>query len=1636
MDRIEYCKNCKISYCKNKPSIFPFNYSKGETSVYIVLNYPIKKEVDRNVSPIEGFTELDYGNTLGGYKSQDSDRMAFLRKLLTGQEKTISHYFISDYKISSLISCYPNKDNSIIIPSENDISCCSKLLIDDIIKSKSRVIVTLGERTFQAIMGDNTLQLKYNLGKTLTKKLNDDCEVYVIPLPDIFDVPNEIVVNPDPDVYPEETKLESNLRYVLDRFKILGIKHKKDSRLNAEDNREYKRLQEIISQVRVAMRKIYHISKETFVDIDRLDISAVRTYEDFKNWVDSNLVPLEKYSIAYDIETNAANQYSEKFDIIGFSLALERKGIYVNLKSLDFEMNEKENRLCKDLLKDVLKNAENIIVHNCLYELPATRYQLDLDIPFKQLTDTLVMAKLMLGGKTGAGLKDNAQKIGYDDWESDLLIYVNNFKSILGVMNLVKYKPVMDKLREGIELYSYLTKGNSEKNTLDSNTKEQDNLISLFGEEIATEGFHVKKSKKAKRVIDFNEEYKEVIQLLEEIVSVLKNYYSEGELPKLLKIFSERILYGFENGLLGNVIPYNWIPSRMLERYGAADAVATYDLKKYYEGRFKAESTKEVDLKKGYRYMLMEHYVGHKLMLAGMAWDDKVAQKDYEMYNKISIESLKYLFSNPILQNYIITNKSELLLPEVLYNYYNDWLWDSYQKNVALIEESGIKIYKLKYINNKGVIAYKHIKHLQTEIGEFPEDIQKDIDKRMIYLLMSIVDKAVTLDDLKDYFNPSSVKEEVKVVANQILMTPMVKFGNFLTYAKVALMDIEKRQNQSEESNEEQSEQEENQPIMNPLEEQFFKDLKSYLDETDYQNKRIKFNYLFKTYAYSVIRDILSEEEIEKYCKNRMVLEFSNEYLKKSIESMTKKSKGNEKYFGELSSLDDPAQIAVFDSLAMTFINPDDYSTWNDTLKWLLNFRLFKKANKIITSYLEGATGRESVFEVDKHNLESGSDLLIREAPYSEIQPREEHKINSTPILPENKSLMIHTDFRVSQTATGRWNCLSGDTEISIITSDRIDELKKLLDLDERVEEESGNQSKNNNFVYSDKDFELKPGSQLFNQFKLALEKFVEDNSEELHSSIEEDRLKEIEQDFVEKKDIPISVEVESDSIISVKTLEELEESKEKDFLVFSYDIEKDIPVIGFCHSGSQVSGRNVPVFRIDLSNGNSIKCTKEHRLLMYNNKYKMARDLVKGDILKGDISVIKVSYLCVEDKVYDIEVDKYHNFMLANGVIVHNSGFHTLPAMSTIKNLYRSRFRGGIIMQPDFSSNEIKCVASFSNETKMLKAFQEGKDIHKANAAAMYHVPYEEVTKAQRRVAKGFSFSILYGSGVKSIAENYFDGDEQEAQEQLDNFYKTFPKLKRWMNNKIKEAQATAVPSDTDNDILVGKVSTLTHRFIAIDYNPNDKRSMGSLKRQSVNFCIQSSASTAAAMTFFNIIQNQIERGFKTKPICFIHDSLESDVYPYELFEVIELQDRILHNFAKQTLGLALKADISMGLSMGEECELKELQIYDDKKTKGKLVLSGYKDELLHLIEQWKTVYYKVDYKELEFEEEFVPLSRLFMPKTAFNPYIWNKRYLGKMEIEIEYYDKEGNINPINLGESKIDSVWDNCLLLDYVGK
>ena len=322
-----------------------------------------------------------------------------------------------------------------------------------------------------------------------------------------------------------------------------------------------------------------------------------------------------------------------------------------------------------------------------------------------------------------------------------------------------------------------------------------------------------------------------------------------------------------------------------------------------------------------------------------------------------------------------------------------------------------------------------------------------------------------------------------------------------------------------------------------------------------------------------------------------------------------------------------------------------------------------------------------------------------------------------------------------------------------------------------------------------------------------------------------------------------------------------------------------------------------------------------------------------------------------------------------------------------------------------------------------MLKAFADGLDIHKANAASVFNIPYDQVTKAQRKFAKAVSFGILYGSSARSMAESYFNGNLARAQDLLDKFYSTFPKLKEWIDGKHKEVMEAH------------KVSVLTNRFLTIDFDPSDKKSVAQALRRGQNFPVQSAASSVAAIVFCDIILFMRRNNMRSKPICFIHDSLESDVYPYEFFKLIEQQQYELANSALKMFNLALKADVAMGANMGSECEMNKLEIMNEEKTEGKVTLEGYKTDIMDLVENWKTAYNLVEVVEEEWEEEVGQMELLFMKKKSFDPSIHAHRLKGTATIHIRYYNDKGEVEPMNTGEPDLYDIWSDFPLYDYMG-
>lgn len=88
-----------------------------------------------------------------------------------------------------------------------------------------------------------------------------------------------------------------------------------------------------------------------------------------------------------------------------------------------------------------------------------------------------------------------------------------------------------------------------------------------------------------------------------------------------------------------------------------------------------------------------------------------------------------------------------------------------------------------------------------------------------------------------------------------------------------------------------------------------------------------------------------------------------------------------------------------------------------------------------------------------------------------------------------------------------------------------------------------------------------------------------------------------------------------------------------------------------------------------------------------------------------------------------------------------------------------------------DMAQIEMVGFAHYSQDKEMLRTLKLGQDLHAMTAAAVYHKPIALVTKAERAAGKGANFSIIYGCGVKKLAQFFAAYGAEMTQEECQDF-------------------------------------------------------------------------------------------------------------------------------------------------------------------------------------------------------------------------------------------------------------------------
>lgn len=124
----------------------------------------------------------------------------------------------------------------------------------------------------------------------------------------------------------------------------------------------------------------------------------------------------------------------------------------------------------------------------------------------------------------------------------------------------------------------------------------------------------------------------------------------------------------------------------------------------------------------------------------------------------------------------------------------------------------------------------------------------------------------------------------------------------------------------------------------------------------------------------------------------------------------------------------------------------------------------------------------------------------------------------------------------------------------------------------------------------------------------------------------------------------------------------------------------------------------------------------------------------------------------------------------------------------------FRSCFeapRGHRFVICDYSSQELRILAEFSNDESLIKLANEGADIHKYVASKMFNVKEEDISKDQRFVAKIINFTIAYGGGPETVASR-LNISNKEAKKYIEKYFKTFVNLDKYFKYKLQESLNT----------------------------------------------------------------------------------------------------------------------------------------------------------------------------------------------------------------------------------------------------
>ncbi len=262
-----------------------------------------------------------------------------------------------------------------------------------------------------------------------------------------------------------------------------------------------------------------------------------------------------------------------------------------------------------------------------------------------------------------------------------------------------------------------------------------------------------------------------------------------------------------------------------------------------------------------------------------------------------------------------------------------------------------------------------------------------------------------------------------------------------------------------------------------------------------------------------------------------------------------------------------------------------------------------------------------------------------------------------------------------------------------------------------------------------------------------------------------------------------------------------------------------------------------------------------------------------------------------------------YHQAVTATGRLSSTDpNLQNIPIRGQTGRQIRKAFiapQGRVLLAADYSQIELRLMAHFSQDEALLRAFQQGLDIHQATAAEVLGIALEDVTNDQRRQAKTINFGLLYGMSSFGLSKQ-LKLSRQESQSYINQYFARYPGVYEYMQRTRKLASEQ------------GFVETLMgRRLYTPDVNARNAMVRQGAERAAINAPLQGSAADIIKKAMIAV--DHILPKDQAMLLLQVHDEL--------VFEVDEEIADSLASELSQVMQDVVQIDVPLLVEVGKGC-------------------------------------------------------------------------------------------------------------------